>query len=443
MLGDWVATELQIALPKGLLGGSQYAIGLLMALLLTGNYGRGDNRRDARRLFTAAALATALPLWTTIWTNGFEVVALQFALTTVLVFAGLLPERLLIDRVVALVRPKQRTLAPTLFVGASNECQSAMADRSFREGSEYRTVGFVDVSQPTSEDAIGHVQDFEGIMHRTGAEVVVICGQLPDDVFRDIADSAMAAGCQVLLVPREVPVPNVHQVMHVQYGRPLIELQPDRLRGDQRLLKRVMDIVGASVVLILISPLLALVALAVALSSPGPILFFQERVGSGGRRFRLLKFRTMYRDADEGPHREYVKRLIQADAHAAETDGNGQQVFKLVDDKRITPVGRFLRASSLDELPQLLNVLRGEMSLVGPRPPLPYEVDEYDYWQFQRLQFRPGITGLWQVSGRNHLTYRQMCEIDLDYVRRWSLWLDVQILARTIPVVLRNSGGAR
>jgi lipopolysaccharide/colanic/teichoic acid biosynthesis glycosyltransferase len=122
--------------------------------------------------------------------------------------------------------------------------------------------------------------------------------------------------------------------------------------------------------------------------------------------------------------------------------GEGRPVFKMVEDPRVTRVGRFLRKSSLDELPQFFNVLRGEMSLVGPRPPIPYEFEAYDHWQYDRMQVRPGITGLWQVSGRSRLSYRQMCELDLDYVRRWTIWLDLRILLRTVPVVMFNSGRA-
>ncbi len=134
--------------------------------------------------------------------------------------------------------------------------------------------------------------------------------------------------------------------------------------------------------------------------------------------------------------------LQDEDGQAAQVGQDGDQVYKLVNDERVTRVGRFLRRASLDELPQLFNVLLGEMSLVGPRPPLAYEFDQYEHWQFHRLQVRPGITGLWQVSGRNRLTYRQMCELDLVYIRAWSLWLDLRILLKTIPVVLSNSGGA-
>jgi lipopolysaccharide/colanic/teichoic acid biosynthesis glycosyltransferase len=180
----------------------------------------------------------------------------------------------------------------------------------------------------------------------------------------------------------------------------------------------------------------------VRLDSPGPALFRQERVGSGGRRFRVLKFRTMRDGASDTPHREFVRRLQAGDESSTAQASGGPAVYKLVNDERVTRLGRWLRRTSLDELPQFINVLRGEMSLVGPRPPLPYEFEAYDLWQFDRLQVKPGITGLWQVSGRNLLSYRQMCELDVHYVRTWSLLLDIRILLRTIPVVLLNRGRA-
>ena len=202
-------------------------------------------------------------------------------------------------------------------------------------------------------------------------------------------------------------------------------------------LKRLLDVVGAAVLLVLAAPLGLLIALAIRLDSPGEILLRQERCGYRGRRFTCLKFRSMRENADPEPHRAYVRELMSAGGGHA----NGG-VFKLVNDQRVTRVGAFLRRTSLDELPQLWNVLAGEMSLVGPRPPLPYEVELYDERQHGRLACKPGLTGLWQVSGRNQVSYRDMCEIDLDYIRDWSLWLDISILLRTPQVVLLNSGRA-
>ena len=203
-------------------------------------------------------------------------------------------------------------------------------------------------------------------------------------------------------------------------------------------LKRMLDVVGSVVLMIAAAPLAALIAVAIKLDSRGPVLFRQERVGYRGERFVCLKFRSMRTDAAEGPHREYVRAMIRGN----ETP-NATGTFKLNNDERVTRAGRLLRRTSLDELPQLWNVLRGEMTLVGPRPPLPYEVELYDARTWRRLDAKPGLTGLWQVSGRNQVSYRSMCEMDLEYIDRWSHALDLRILLRTFPVVFRNSGAAQ
>jgi lipopolysaccharide/colanic/teichoic acid biosynthesis glycosyltransferase len=223
-------------------------------------------------------------------------------------------------------------------------------------------------------------------------------------------------------------------------------------------IKRVLDYLIAVVATLVAVPLCIPIALLIKLDSPGPILFRQQRVGRGRRNFPVLKFRTMYTGVSDHAHREFVRRqlagTLEAEGqtpgngngnpngngtHNGSLNGTGAPVYKLIADTRVTRVGRFLRRTSLDELPQLINVLRGEMSIVGPRPPLPYELDDYEPWQFLRLSIMPGLTGLWQVSGRNLLSYRQMCEIDITYIQRWSLWLDFKILLKTVPVVLFHS----
>jgi lipopolysaccharide/colanic/teichoic acid biosynthesis glycosyltransferase len=205
------------------------------------------------------------------------------------------------------------------------------------------------------------------------------------------------------------------------------------------LVKRSMDILASAAGLVLLAPLFTVIALAVKLTSPGPVFYRQVRVGLRGRSFTFLKFRSMYARCAATPHREFVTRFIKGE------DGDGVQaigaVFKLTEDPRVTPVGKFLRKTSLDELPQLFNVLIGEMSLVGPRPPVPYEVELYDAWHRRRvLEVKPGVTGLWQVSGRSRTSFDDMVRLDLRYLKNRSLWLDAWILLRTPWAVLSGDG---
>jgi len=206
----------------------------------------------------------------------------------------------------------------------------------------------------------------------------------------------------------------------------------------QGFIKRLLDIVGSVVGLIVMSPVIAAIALAVKLDSPGPAFFRQTRVGLNRSRFTLLKFRTMRTDGDESLHKEYMSDLVRGDAGSRPNE-EGDPVY-LLDDPRVTSVGAFLRRMSLDELPNLVNVLRGEMSLVGPRPPIPYEVEMYDRRSLGRLAVKPGLTGLAQVRGRGSLTFKEIVELDLEYIENSSLLLDLRILFETIPTVLGRRG---
>ncbi len=443
VLGDWIASTIHAVLPPGILNGWQFAAALFVALLALGCYGTGDRRRDVRRLFAACALATALPLWMTIWTRGLDVVLLQFTLTTTLVWIGLAGERLTVDRLVDWVQPPESRATRALFVGSAEHCGQVATTPAFRDRRDFVSVGFVDVRMPPALESRGHLMEIARVLHESRAEAVVVCGQLSDIQLEDVARAALAAGCQLLALPRGVDIPGLAPDIIWRRGQPLVTLTTPTLQGWELALKRAVDVVGAVVGLVVTAPLFALVAAAIRLDSTGPVFFRQERVGTGGHRFRVLKFRTMANGASDAAHRELVHRMLTGDEESTAQDGaQGRRVYKLLRDDRVTRVGRLLRRTSLDELPQLMNVLRGQMSLVGPRPPLPYEIEAYAHWQFDRLQVRPGITGLWQVSGRNLLTYRRMCELDIEYVRRWSLWLDLQILLKTIPVVLFNSGRA-
>jgi exopolysaccharide biosynthesis polyprenyl glycosylphosphotransferase len=224
-----------------------------------------------------------------------------------------------------------------------------------------------------------------------------------------------------------------------------IKLYPDiQKREDARkvplAIKRAIDLAGSAAAMVFFAPVFAAVALAIKFSSKGPVLFRQERLGQHGKTFTVLKFRSMRTDCDAKIHQQYVEQFI-----AGQVDGNSETaakpVFKIQQDPRVTPIGRFIRKTSLDELPQFWNVMRGEMSLVGPRPPLAYEFRKYEVWHRRRvLEIKPGITGLWQVEGRSRTRFDEMVRLDLKYARAWSVWLDLKILAQTPGAVIQGEG---
>lgn len=223
-------------------------------------------------------------------------------------------------------------------------------------------------------------------------------------------------------------------------------LYPDLSRREESkkgltAIKRIMDVIGSLMALIVLSPLFALIALAIKLTSKGPVFFRQERVGQHGVPFVFLKFRSMRTGNNASAHKEYVRQLIAGQAENKAEKGSGTTVYKLKDDPRITRVGAFIRRTSLDELPQFINVLQGTMSLVGPRPAIGYEVEAYDIWHRRRiLEAKPGITGLWQVVGRSRVKFDDMVRLDLKYATTWSPWMDIKILLRTPAAVLFGAG---
>jgi exopolysaccharide biosynthesis polyprenyl glycosylphosphotransferase len=430
VLGQTITAQVSALVPPGILNGWQFAAALFVGLVILGNYGPGDARRNAKQLFLACALATALPLWMTVWTRGLEMVAVQYALTTVLVWAGLVSQRLLLDHAITRFLPARNTKIPTLFVGPAEHCRLATQGSAFRNGSEYRAVGFVDTHIPPAGDALGHIVDFARVLDETACETVVMCGYLPDVRFHDVVDAALGAGCQVLSVPRAIQIAGVKPLFVWRHGERLIELTAPGLKGRQLTMKRVTDILGALVGIVIAAPLMALIALAIKFDSPGPVFFGQDRAGLGGRRFRILKFRTMHNGA---------AGELQAVAHL--NHSGDPRLFKIRHDPRVTRLGTWLRRWSLDELPQLFNVLRGDMALVGPRPFFGEDLKSYEDRHFRRLGAKPGITGLWQVRGRSLITdFEEVVKLDRQYIEQWSLWMDVQILLLTLPAVIRRKG---
>lgn len=308
-------------------------------------------------------------------------------------------------------------------------------------------VGFLDdrYSPETSNNPgiaiLGKVSDFNKVIKQTKIHNIYIINPSEREKVKALIDQAHEAGIGVNIVPetydllvREMEYDTIGSLTIARLFAPVLS------RG-QRFVKRFEDVVLSCLALLFLCPITAIVAVAIRLTSPGPVIFKQGRLGKNGNPFIFYKFRTMYAGAekDSTEHKTYVKELIKNDKPVNE----GQQVYKMADDKRITRVGKILRKYGFDEIPQLWNVLRGNMSLIGPRPPLPYEYEEYEEYHKKRLILKPGITGLWQVSGKSTLSFSDMILLDIRYINECSPWLDLRILLETIPLVLKGWGGER
>jgi len=300
----------------------------------------------------------------------------------------------------------------------------------------YRVVGTVgDDRAVAGVPWLGPSGDLAAILTEHQPEEVVLSGNLVERGRIYELMSWVHPKTLVRAVPALGEVPARKTGVTTLADFPLVELGVHPETAANRALKRALDIAVATVTLLVTGLPMLLIAALVKLDSRGPVLFHQRRVGMDGRMIVVPKFRTMHVDGDDGEHRAYVAAQLGGTATSDEHTGQ----YKLVGDPRVTRVGRFLRRFSLDELPQLVNLLAGTMSAVGPRPAIPYEVELYEPWQRHRLDVRPGLTGLWQVSGRSRLSYTEMIELDLEYIAQWSLWLDLTILLRTPAAVLRRN----
>jgi len=322
-----------------------------------------------------------------------------------------------------------------VIVGAGEIGRTVMRTIVARPDLGYRVVGFVDDNPEKGYTdigrfkALGPLDNLPAVLDEEQPDEVIIT--LPWMYHRKIM--GIVRECERRRVRPRI-VPDLFQMSLTQVnvedlgGVPLIGVRAVAISKGALLVKRLIDVTVAVVGLVLCAPLFLLIALAIRLDSPGPIIFRQTRVGLRGRHFEMYKFRSMHVGAEE--QQDMLADLNEADG----------PIFKIRDDPRLTRVGRILRRLSLDELPQLVNVLRGEMSLVGPRPPIPAEVEKYQEWHKKRLEAPPGMTGLWQVSGRSRLSFDEMVLLDIYYIENWSLWLDFKILMRTIPKVLLGEG---
>jgi exopolysaccharide biosynthesis polyprenyl glycosylphosphotransferase len=320
----------------------------------------------------------------------------------------------------------------TLIVGTNAEA-AHLAERLAGRTFGFEPVGLVqthgDVDPGAGLPVVGTVADLREVIRTTGAECVFVASSaVTIDELKPVAKAVRLEDVEVRITATLPEVLSSRLSVQPVAGVTALSLRPARLSGTQVVLKFAFDLVVASIALLLLSPLLLGVALAVKVTSPGPVLYKQRRVGLRGRPFTMLKFRSMRQGSDA--------QVAELRAERGLTD----VMFKLRDDPRITRVGRFIRKFSIDELPQLLNVVRGDMSLVGPRPPLPEEVTRYEDWHFDRLEAPPGITGLWQISGRSELSFDDCVRLDVFYIENWSLAYDLYILAKTVPVLLRSRG---
>jgi exopolysaccharide biosynthesis polyprenyl glycosylphosphotransferase len=324
----------------------------------------------------------------------------------------------------------------TLVVGAGRIGSLVGRKLAARPRYGLELVGYLDDDPlPLPGEPIAHLGkmcDLERVIRAHRIErVIVAFSQLSGEAEADICRRCLELDVHLDIVPRLFEVIGARTRVHSLDGLALLSLSPPTLAGSSRTVKRAMDIVVSGAALLLLSPLLAVSAWRIKAGSPGPVFFRQERMGVGGKRFRIFKFRTMTVDADE--RKDDV-------AHLNKHVEDGPRMFKIPDDPRVTPFGRFLRRWSIDELPQLINVLRGEMSLVGPRPLILGEDEHIRGNSRRRLSLTPGITGLWQVLGRSDIPFAEMVTLDYLYVTNWSLWGDIKLLSQTVPVVLQRRG---
>ncbi len=416
-------------LPTGYLGGFQFAVALGMALVFVGAYRRASGWRSPRRWAAGVLLATGLVLWQSLWTVHPISVLLRYVITAGSVFAVLAVARGMLVVAVHRLRSRFGGSVATVVIGKQDALARAGQSPIFAPGAGHRVVDMVPIEGPFGHPvALG--AELSRVLLATGAGTLFIAGNVSNEQFRRIVEVAQSAGCELGSISRSLEIAGVVAKPRVYNHVPVTVLTRPGLQAHQLLVKRVVDAMCAGVGLVILSPLLLAVAASVKLSSKGPVFFRQRRIGVGGSCFTMLKFRTM-RDGADGE-----KAALQ---HL--NSSGDPRLFKISKDPRVTWVGRFLRAWSLDELPQLANVLKGDMSLVGPRPFPESDLQGYMDHHYERFAVRPGITGLWQVGGRSDIAdFETVVRLDRQYIIGWSLGLDFKILLKTIPVILKRRG---
>jgi exopolysaccharide biosynthesis polyprenyl glycosylphosphotransferase len=408
---------------------------------------------DSIRIFKATAIGSLLIVAVAfLYRGGFQFRAFSYARGVfiadfffVLIGAGAL--RFVMRSVQTFARSRQINLIPTLVVGRGQEASLFIREMRERPSLGYRVIGVVDTNaidpQASYEDVpvVGRLESLPEVIRDSGAnEVIIADPQVNGDaLFEVMMRCGRRRGVEFRIAPSLFNcLPRKTEIDQIG-ALPMIRLFREPLSSSARILKRTFDLIFAALAILLLLPLWLLIALLIKLDSRGRVFYTQERVGMDGRLFLLYKFRTMQANADADLHREYQRAFIAGRAEA-NLGNETKPTYKLLADPRITRIGKILRRTSLDEVPQLLNVMSGDMSLVGPRPPIPYEVEAYELWHRKRLDMKPGLTGLWQVSGRNRLPFEEMVRLDLFYIENWSLLLDLKIILRTGFVMIAGEG---
>jgi exopolysaccharide biosynthesis polyprenyl glycosylphosphotransferase len=419
-------------------------------------YGAFSYTQEAAKLLKAISVGSLLIIaWAFLFRGGFSFREFSYSRTVFLAdflisLGSFSAFHLSLRAAQTFFRNRGINLIPTLVIGSDEEVRQTVRELTDRRRLGYRVIGVVR-SDETGEPerglanggeipVLGGVDDISRLITEFQIqEVIITDNSIPGE---RLFDAMMGLGRRQRVEFRFAPslfnmLPQKTSVEQIGV-LPMVRLFREPLGDAQRFIKRISDLILAVVVSFGTLPIWVAAAIAVKLDSEGPIFFKQERVGMDGRVFLCYKFRSMHADADDGLHRDAYRKNIEGNADAK---SEAAQYFgKVENDPRITRAGHFLRRSSIDELPQLINVFRGDMSMVGPRPPIPYEVQDYNVWHRKRLDMKPGITGLWQVSGRNRLTFEEMVRVDLFYVENWSLVLDLKIVLLTIPAVVRGDG---
>ena len=377
-------------------------------------------------------LAMAFILDSSVSTRGYLIVF--WALAILFLFAG----RVILQASLSLAGISDVVMRNTLIIGAGKVGKQVARKLVRHDCFGLRPVGFVDddplftrFEEPELKEmrVLGGIKEMQDIITEFEVEKVIIAfSSTSSEQLLDLASRCNKAGVECSIVPRLFEVITDEITVNEIGGIPLIKLREKKLRGYRKVLKSVEDYVLGLAALLIAWPVLLITAIAIKLDSPGPVFFRQERVGKNEKPFKCLKFRSMVENAEE--LQDELADMNQAEG----------PLFKITDDPRVTRVGKWVRKFSIDELPQIFNVLAGHMSLVGPRPPIPKEVKEYKNWQKQRLNVKPGITGLWQVSGRSDLPFDEMVKLDLYYIETWSLWQDFKIILRTFSAILSSNG---